>query len=83
MKNIVMKCGHTANAVKLVKGEEVPCCVICDCIEPCEKSTNLDNREARCTYCGHKVKSDINLPFFEYRPNDKYDKYYDGCFGWD
>ena len=83
MKNIVMKCGHTANAVKLVKGKKIPCCVICDCTEPCEKSISLDGRKARCTYCGHTAKSDISLPFFEYRPNEKYDKYYDGCFGWD
>jgi len=27
--------------------------------------------------------SDLNLPFFEHKPNEKNDKYYCGCFGWD
>lgn len=43
----------------------------------------LENREAKCTECGHKTQSRADLPFFEYLPNEEYDKYYDGCFGWD
>lgn len=40
-------------------------------------------RVAKCTYCGKKVVSKDNLPFFEARPNMDYDTYYCGCFGWD
>jgi hypothetical protein len=32
--------------------------------------------------CG-SVPSKIDLPFFEYLPNEKQDKFYCGCFGWD
>lgn len=33
--------------------------------------------------CKSEAKSDYNLPFFEWRPKDVFDKYYCGCFGWD
>ncbi|MFT8825188.1 MAG: hypothetical protein ABF536_04065 [Liquorilactobacillus mali] len=84
--NIIMKCGHTANGFKIVDGKEIPCCIICECTEPSEDQTmvkKLDGREAMCNYCGHKTQSKIDLPFFKYKLNEKYDEYYDGCFGWD
>lgn len=35
----------------------------------------------RC--CGSIVPSDTNLPFFQYKPNEKYDSFYCGCQSWD
>lgn len=79
MNNVLMKCGHTANAESNGK----PCCVICDCFEIDENKPDLTGRKARCSYCGKQVDSNFNLPFFEYKPNELFDSYYDGCFGWD
>ena len=58
-----------------------------------------EGRKARCAYASpgrygaqggsfekgfHGVKpSDQNLAFFESKPNEAYDIYYCGCFGWD
>lgn len=80
---IMMKCGHSANAIKVLNGKEKPCCLICDCDEPAEKTPNLKGRKAKCSYCGRIQKSELTLPFFEYRPNQKFDSFYDGCGGWD
>lgn len=87
----LMKCGHIANGYK--KNEEnklEPYCIICDCGE-IEKEVHgtegLENRQAICTQhkgaSNNPVPSNWELPFFEYRPNEKYDKYYCGCWGWD
>lgn len=78
MNKPMMKCGHAANAT--VNGK--PACAICMC-EEIAKTPDLTGRFAKCPFCGHETESNINLPFFEYRPNDEYDRYYDGCFGWD
>ncbi len=44
-------------------------------------------REAICCYIGKsihgKVESDPALPFFEAKPDQEYDLYYCGCYGWD
>lgn len=32
--------------------------------------------------CGSIVPSSYDLPFFGYRPNDKYDAFYCGCQSW-
>ncbi len=83
----LMKCGHIANA-KNETGD--PICGICDCTEivsECSGTKGLEDRRALC--CQHKgvvntpVQSRWELPFFEYRPNEKYDTYYCGCYGWD
>ena len=29
------------------------------------------------------AKSSVALPFFEHKPNEKNDKFFCGCFGWD
>lgn len=90
-----MKCGHTAQAYE--QGTNKPVCIICMCDEVAETLPDLTGRVARCTYygqginnrssgykvCKGEVPSSFDLPFFEYRPDKPYDKYYDGCYGWD
>ena len=80
--NVLMKCGHTANA--LINGK--PCCAICvpkrEAFEIANKP-NLDGRKAKCYYCGEERKSNYDLPFFEYNEDKEYDTYYCGCYGWD
>lgn len=79
----LMKCGHTANAVD-EKGNQ--CCVICtpnpDAHEIETDLPDLSDRKSQCSDCNSIVDSSFNLPFFEYRPNRKYDNHYDGCYGW-
>jgi len=46
---------------------------------------SLEGRKAICNY-GCKlsvVSSETTLPFFAYKPNEKLDRYYCGCYGWD
>lgn len=40
-------------------------------------------RLAKCTECGKLVASGEKLPFLEKRPNDKCDRFYCGCNGWE
>ncbi len=94
----MMKCGHVANAVrKLNGGEEVPVCVICAGIdtgasEIDESPPDLSKRYAKCGYKrkrngtlhGPAVRSDKDkLAFFEHLPDEEFDDYYCGCWGWD
>lgn len=81
---VMMKCGHAANATK----EDKPVCVICygisegaDVID--DTPPSLEGREAHCSDCNRVVKSNSDLPFFSYRPEQKQDRYYCGCRGWD
>lgn len=78
----MMKCGHTANAVGIKNGKQVPCCVICGCYDIVEERPSLDGRKAKCSWCDNIVDSDWKLPFFKHKPNCKYDEYYCGCGGW-
>ncbi len=85
MSKVLMKCGHTANATY---GEDnKPCCLICapkpEAFEVITKLPDLTGRKARCSDCGKIVDSNWNLPFFEYCPDKAFDRFYDGCFGWD
>lgn len=77
--SIMMKCGHTANAVNS-KGE--PCCVICDCTEIQQNKPKIKHRKAKCIYCGRMLKSEWDLAFFKHT-DTQYDEYYCGCQGWD
>lgn len=58
----------------------------------------LKGREAICTHADERhldqshgkeravtkvVKSEVGLPFFKYLPDEPYDRYYCGCWGWD
>lgn len=79
----LMKCGHAANATD-TNGN--PVCVIC--ITPGKKDDpaivvielpSLEERKAICAYCSEPIDSNIDLAFFEYRPDKKYDSYYCGC----
>lgn len=79
MKFYLMKCGHVSNATCDGK----PCCAICSCFDIEKELPDITGRMAKCPYC-HRIKpSNFNLPFFEYRPNEKCDEFYDGCLGWD
>lgn len=44
------------------------------------------SHSARCDWngkCDCERPSDVNLPFFTYRPGQQYDEFYCGCAGWD
>jgi hypothetical protein len=76
-----MKCGHTTTAK--LNPDNIPICPICMCHEIAEQPS-LEGREAKCVYgCGAKRPSSFDLPFFQYRPDAEYDKFYCGCEGWD
>ena len=85
----MMQCGHAANATYQDNGEVKPCCAICIGLEPGAKvvATNppdLTGRFATCAYGDHKrVPSSSGLAFFKHQPDQKTDRYYCGCRGWD
>lgn len=84
----LMKCGHADNATLTTGQEAIPVCAIYGCTEIEKQIENytegLEGRYAKCTMGEHGiVPSRWNLPFFEYRPDNKYDNYYCGCRGWD
>ena len=35
------------------------------------------------TICQAEISSNLNLPFFEYKPKEDYDMFYCGCHGWE
>lgn len=85
--NVMMKCGHSANAQD---SNGNPVCVICVGISEgateVDVNPNLTGRVARCGYfnrCHTEQPSDVSLPFFEHHPNKEHDSFYCGCFGWD
>lgn len=80
----MMKCGHAANGTK---GDK-PVCVICygisegaDVVDDAPPS--LEGRKSKCSDCGRWAHSSNELPFFEYKPTQEYDRHYCGCRGWD
>lgn len=69
MSDILMKCGHSANAEQILDDDtRIPACAICSCIEIEETKPDLAGRQAVCT--GHKgggiklASSKFTLPFF-------------------
>ena len=82
MKYPLMKCGHTANAIF----KDRPCCIICapnkNAFEINKDKNSLKGRKSKCIYCEKTKNSSWNLPFFKYLPNERYDEYYCGCYGW-
>lgn len=84
----LMKCGHVAQGVA---SDGKPVCVICAGIHTggltvdreLHGTEGLEGRKAKCFDCGETVDSRWELPFFDYRPDEEYDGYYDGCRGWD
>jgi hypothetical protein len=90
----MMDCGHSENGVCVSQGEEeydppIPCCVICDCVLISEDQPELYGRRAKCSYnnpygkCKSEITSSLELAFFEHQPDQEYDRYYCGCWGWD
>ena len=83
MSHPMMKCGHAANATS----EGKPACAICVGINPgaLEIATQpeLAGRKSKCSYCKRERESSSDLPFFEHRPKDAFDRHYDGCRGWE
>lgn len=73
-----LKCNHGVTAYDDY-GQAV--CPICGCRETA--TPDLTGRIARCIDCGRENQSNIELPFFEHKPGEKYDRYYCGCRGWD
>ncbi|WP_407310580.1 hypothetical protein [Desulfosporosinus sp. SB140] len=61
MSDVLMKCGHTANAVKKTDSGDIPVCLICAGITPdaeiiVEQKPDLAGRKSRCTYFGRTFK---------------------------
>lgn len=87
MKKYLMKCGHVNNAEQIMEGGvRIPACAICSCTEierEVQGTDGLEGRQMQCTYCGRKEGSRWNAPFFEYKPESPFDRFYDGCWGWD
>ena len=87
-KYYLMKCGHVANTYDPYGN---PVCVICagmtndaDIIDKeCHGNVGLEDRTAKCPECGLKTESRWDLAFFKYCPDNEFDEYYDGCYGWD
>jgi len=90
----IMKCGHGANATSSRTGK--PCCAICIGIDPgAEVIDNnpppLAGRFALCSYthrrddslCKSVKPSSPDLAFFEAKPDEPYDRFYCGCWGWE
>ena len=87
----LMGCGHVTGTTLLKNGS--PVCPICYEIEKgydeiiCEASgtMGLEGRKAispQTPVSFRKiVDSSWDLPFFEHRPNEEYDVYYDGYYG--
>jgi hypothetical protein len=80
---LVMECGHTAQSDSG--------CVICNCSKAAEQP-DLTGRKAKCCYsgasttkykCAKEADSSTGLGFFKHKPDQDYDEYYCGCWGWD
>ena len=81
---IAMKCGCAAQGTVTRKDEPaVVGCLVHGCTEVAEAPPDLTGRTAICLYGGNEVPSSHSLAFFEHRPNEKHDRYYCGCYGWD
>lgn len=78
----MMKCGHASNAST---SDGNPCCAICaggTGWNTVATSPNLEDRKSICLSCKRIVASNLDLAFFEYRPDKELDAYYCGCKGW-
>lgn len=93
MSKYLMKCGHVSNSTTF---DGKPACAICIGTNPnaliidheVKNDEGLEGRFAICIDSKNGSEKSIRpskwtLPFFEYRPNEKYDYYYDGSWGWD
>lgn len=83
MDFVMMKCGHSGQAVDS-KGN--PVCTICGVPEAyiiAEDQPNLEGRIAKCWCCNNTESSSLRLASFEYKPTEAMDGFYCGCRGWD
>lgn len=48
------------------------------CNYDCNKTIEEGGRRCKC-----EQPSNTNLPFFKHKPNEPFDKFYCGCWGWD
>jgi len=90
MSSVMMECGHNAMSVD---SEGNPACAICVGIDPgarivAKVQPDLTGRRCRCEYYGYKCRSEADSEvkknqFFEYQPDQEFDRYYCGCYGWD
>lgn len=55
MEAVMMACGHTSNASKVVDRVNVPFCIICMCDEVLIEKPSLEGRKAKCHYYGTKT----------------------------
>lgn len=81
---IMMKCGHSANAVN---EHGKPSCAICAGLTPNadivdDTPLDLSKRKAKCSDCGTIKQSSTDLAFFGHKPDREYDSFYCGCRGW-
>lgn len=47
------------------------------------KETKGWKAEKRSAVMAEAVDSSWDLAFFQHKPNEEYDEYYCGCYGWD
>lgn len=82
MMKTMMMCGHASNGIDA--NTKKPVCVICNEDRESPIPAEMQGRIAKCMYgCGGVKKSSLSLPFFEFRPAHEFDRFYDGCSGWD
>jgi len=80
----LMNCGHVALALDKNNNWLCPLCIEVKqgAIQVNLTPPDLGSRQAICHECGKFRDSDLSLPFFSYRPGNKFDSFYNGCHGW-
>ena len=81
MSNVMMKCNHASNGQEIDNfGNIKPACCICH-LSDINTEFNEDVLKGRSAYCqcGREKNSELQLGFFEYRPDKDYDIFYCGC----
>lgn len=94
----MMRCGHATHATVAQTGAPacVICAPNPDAYEvadPDETANALAGRQMRCSYASGKNgrvcagrtprPSDPNAAVFGHKPDEEFDSFYDGCWGWD
>jgi len=90
----MMSCGHAANSEGTpAGGTRGPACAICSEFVVAPAQPNLEGRAAKCAYDNprskkvhtdrQRVPSSLSLAFFSWQPDEEFDEYYCGCYGWD
>lgn len=79
----LMECGCVASSLIKKANGWVKGCGVHGCTKEAEEQPDLTGRKAKCSYGGAVVNSSFSLAFFKYKPDEEYDEYYCGCYGWD